>query len=41
VRVEVRPLGGEDMRALVTHIYSMPRVVVERTRRALTYKPPN
>jgi tripartite-type tricarboxylate transporter receptor subunit TctC len=40
MRVEVRPLSGEDMQALVTHIYSTPRAVVERTRQALTYKPP-
>jgi tripartite-type tricarboxylate transporter receptor subunit TctC len=41
MRVEVRPLGGEDMEKLVNHIYSTPRAVVERTRQALTYKPPN
>ncbi len=40
MRVEVRPLAGADMQALVTHIYSTPRAVVERTRQALTYKPP-
>jgi len=37
----VRPLAGEDMQALVTKIYATPRAVVERTREALTYKPPN
>ena len=41
MRVEVRPLAGEDMQALVTHIYATPRAVVERARLALTYKPPN
>jgi len=41
MRVEVRPLAGEDMQALVTKIYATPRAVVERTREALTYKPPN
>jgi tripartite-type tricarboxylate transporter receptor subunit TctC len=40
MRVEVRPLSGEDMQALVARMYAMPRDVVERTRAALTYKPP-
>jgi len=38
MRVEVRPLSGEDMQALVTKIYATPRAVVDRTREALTYK---
>jgi tripartite-type tricarboxylate transporter receptor subunit TctC len=40
MRVEVRPLSGEDMQALVTKIYATPRAIVERTRAALVYKPP-
>lgn len=41
MRVEVRPLAGEDMQALVSKLYATPRAIVERTRQALTYKPPN
>jgi tripartite-type tricarboxylate transporter receptor subunit TctC len=39
MRVEVRPLAGEDMQALVAKMYAMPRAVVERTRDALVAKP--
>jgi tripartite-type tricarboxylate transporter receptor subunit TctC len=41
MRVEVRPLSGEDIQALVTKMYALPRDIVDRTRDALTYKPPN
>jgi tripartite-type tricarboxylate transporter receptor subunit TctC len=40
MRVEVRPLSGEEMQALVTQIYATPREIVDRTREALVYKPP-
>lgn len=40
MRVEVRPLSGEDIEALVNKMYSLPPEVVERTRAALIYKPP-
>ena len=40
MRVEVRPLSGEDIEALVNKMYSLPREIVDRTRDALTYKPP-
>jgi tripartite-type tricarboxylate transporter receptor subunit TctC len=40
MRVEVRPLAGDDMQALVGKIYATPHDVVERTRQALIYKPP-
>jgi tripartite-type tricarboxylate transporter receptor subunit TctC len=39
LRVEVRPLAGEDMQALVTRIYATPRAIVDRTREALTSRP--
>ena len=40
MRVEVRPLSGQDIQALVVKMYSLPRDIVDRTRDALTYKPP-
>jgi len=40
MRVEVRPLAGDDMQALVTRIYATPRAIVDRTRQALIYRPP-
>ena len=38
MRVEVRPLAGEEMQALVTRIYATPRFIVDRTREALAGK---
>jgi tripartite-type tricarboxylate transporter receptor subunit TctC len=38
MRVEVRPLAGEQMQALVTRIYATPRAIVDRTREALAGK---
>jgi hypothetical protein len=38
MRVEVRPLSGEDMQALVVKLYATPRAIVDKTREALTYK---
>ena len=40
LRVEVGPLSGEEIQALVNKMYSLPREVVDRTREALVYKPP-
>jgi tripartite-type tricarboxylate transporter receptor subunit TctC len=40
MRVEVRPLSGEEIEALVNKMYLVPNEVIERTRAALTYKPP-
>jgi tripartite-type tricarboxylate transporter receptor subunit TctC len=40
MRVEVRPLSGQDIEALVNKMYALPTDVIERTRAALTYKPP-
>src|SRR5581483_6212265 len=41
MRVEVRPLSGDDMQTLVAKMYRTPRSIVERTRAALVYKPPS
>jgi tripartite-type tricarboxylate transporter receptor subunit TctC len=41
LRVEVGPLSGEEIQAMVTKMYSLPREIVDRTREALVYKPPN
>jgi tripartite-type tricarboxylate transporter receptor subunit TctC len=40
MRVEVRPLAGEDVQALVAKMYAMPRAIIDRTRDALIAKPP-
>jgi tripartite-type tricarboxylate transporter receptor subunit TctC len=40
MRVEVRPLSGEDIEALVNRLYALPTDIIERTRAALIYKPP-
>jgi tripartite-type tricarboxylate transporter receptor subunit TctC len=40
MRVEVGPLSGEDIQALVEKMYALPPELVEKTRAALVYKPP-
>ena len=40
MRVEVRPLSGEEIETLVNRLFALPTDVIERTRAALIYKPP-
>ena len=40
LRVEVGPLSGEDIQALVEKMYALPTELIEKTRAALVYKPP-
>jgi hypothetical protein len=40
MRVEVRPLSGEDIETLVNKMYALPPEIIERTRATLIYKPP-
>jgi tripartite-type tricarboxylate transporter receptor subunit TctC len=40
MRVEVRPLSGEAIEAMVNKMYALPRDIIERTRDALIYRPP-
>lgn len=37
-RLDIEPLSGEDVQALVTKVYSMPAAVVAKAKEALVYK---
>jgi tripartite-type tricarboxylate transporter receptor subunit TctC len=38
-RLELAPMSGEDMQALVAKLYALPAAISERAKRALVYKP--
>jgi tripartite-type tricarboxylate transporter receptor subunit TctC len=38
-RLELSPLSGEDMQALVAKLYALPPTVIERAKQALVYRP--
>jgi tripartite-type tricarboxylate transporter receptor subunit TctC len=40
MQLDIEPMSGEDMQALVTRIYATPAHLVERARQALTAKAP-
>jgi hypothetical protein len=37
-RLDIEPISGEDVQALVTKVYSMPANVVAKAKEALVYK---
>jgi len=39
MKLDIEPLSGDDLQALVRHIYSAPATIVERARLALAAKP--
>jgi tripartite-type tricarboxylate transporter receptor subunit TctC len=39
-KLDIGPLGGEELQALVAKLYALPTKVVERARQSLIYKPP-
>jgi tripartite-type tricarboxylate transporter receptor subunit TctC len=38
--LDIGPLGGEELQALVAKLYAMPSGMIERARQSLIYKPP-
>ena len=39
LKLDINPVSGEDLQALVTKIYATPPAIVERARQALVYRP--
>ena len=39
LKIEITPVSGVDLQALVERIYATPPDIVERARQALTYRP--
>jgi tripartite-type tricarboxylate transporter receptor subunit TctC len=38
--LDISPMGGEELQALVARLYAMPPGVIERAKQSLIYKPP-
>jgi tripartite-type tricarboxylate transporter receptor subunit TctC len=38
--LDIAPMGGEDLQALVTKLYALPPAVIERAKQSLIYKAP-
>jgi tripartite-type tricarboxylate transporter receptor subunit TctC len=39
-KLDIGPMGGEDLQALVAKLYALPPRIIERAKQALIYKPP-
>jgi tripartite-type tricarboxylate transporter receptor subunit TctC len=40
MKLDVEPLSGEDVQAMVAQLFAMPKRIVERAKASLVYKPP-
>jgi len=38
--LDIGPMGGEELQALVARLYALPAGIIERARQSLLYKPP-
>jgi hypothetical protein len=38
--LDIGPMGGEDLQALVVRLYTLPPRIIERAKQSLVYKPP-
>jgi hypothetical protein len=38
--LDIGPMGGEELQALVAKLYALPPKVIERAKQSLIYKPP-
>jgi tripartite-type tricarboxylate transporter receptor subunit TctC len=38
--LDISPMGGEDVQALVARLYALPLRIIERAKQSLIYKPP-
>jgi tripartite-type tricarboxylate transporter receptor subunit TctC len=41
MRLDVEPVSGEELQALVEKLYSTPAHIIDRAKEALVYKPPS
>jgi tripartite-type tricarboxylate transporter receptor subunit TctC len=39
-KLDISPMGGEELQALVAKLYALPLQVIERAKQSLIYKPP-
>ena len=40
MQLDLDPMAGEELQALVTRLYGLPPSIVQRAKQALIYKPP-
>jgi tripartite-type tricarboxylate transporter receptor subunit TctC len=40
IGLDIGPMGGEELQALVAKLYAMPPKIIERAKQSLVYKPP-
>jgi hypothetical protein len=40
MKLDVEPISGDDVQAMVAQLFAMPARIVERAKQALIYKPP-
>jgi hypothetical protein len=38
--LDIGPMGGEELQALVARLYALPPRIIERAKQSLIYKPP-
>jgi hypothetical protein len=38
--LDIGPMGGEELQALVAKLYALPPRIIERAKQSLIYKPP-
>jgi hypothetical protein len=38
--LDIGPVGGEELQALVAGLYALPRKIIERAKQSLIYKSP-
>ena len=39
-RLDITAMSGEDLQAMVTHLYKLPPNIIAQAKQALIYKPP-
>ena len=38
--LDISPMGGKELQALVAKLYALPPAIIERAKQSLIYKPP-
>jgi hypothetical protein len=41
MKIDVDPISGDELQALVAQLYALPPSVAARAKQALVYKPPD
>jgi tripartite-type tricarboxylate transporter receptor subunit TctC len=41
IGLDIGPMGGEELQALVARLYALPPRIIERAKQSLIYRPPS